>query len=257
MNETLIWHKSYDAHNESLYIKDIEDIKVFKPLVKEKIVKTDNFNEIKNKAESIILLFRENREQDNFINFTIYRIISDQLDVINFLTKYINNNSNDIVWEEIRIYYEYLYQTSYFLSVKYLEKEVTFFDGIDEMERPKRSSYNECKKKVLCDFMFSENKNFKCFCEGDHYVHHKLSKDIDCLIKFIDLKHNIYELETSNKTFYIVITNMYEHLKYFKEMKFNNRDCSELNLYYNGKNIKNQNENKTYKGKYKRREKRN
>lgn len=230
-----MWYKIKDSHNEEIINLENKDFENYKPKVKKIIKEYDDYDEKKIKAEKII------NEEISIESQTVYNIISNQNSIICFLSKYVKRSEdcNDINWEYIKQFYQYLYETSYYLSKTYLELEPKVFENILESEKPKRSSYKSCEAKHKCSYVYG---NCSIPCNGDHYVHHKLSSDLKCLISFISEKkpctmHS--DLTTSNKTLSIVIENMFEQMEYFKNEKFDGIDCMELNSYYSKKNLKN------------------
>jgi hypothetical protein len=229
MEETKMWANLNDSYNQEIIIIENNNLKNYIPKIEKKqiiAVKTvETIEDTKTIIDNILSL--------PYNNLNIYEIIKNQLLISNYLVKLYKSCNDNIIWEHYSDYLKYIHASSMFI-IKKKNIDIKVF----KTDMIYRSSYKFCNKVDMCDNLYSNKLKSSCNC--DHYVHHKLVSDLECLIYVfennIDLnKINLRRgLETSN----FVLNHMFQELNSIKLYYENEKNFNIENYYIINHRIK-------------------
>lgn len=192
MAQTLLWSLINDQHNTAVITKENADLKKFVPRTVVRVAVTDSDNIVT--EEDIEHIVNDSDRYENE-KFNIMKIINDQCKVIDKLTyhfKY-SSTSDNIEWEYYREKLQWILTT----SIKICTFVDMTIDYIPHNTSVQRSSYKFCTVGTKCISVYNDimkyNNKFSP-CDGDHFTHHKIARDLHNLIAVLDEnKNNIYQ----------------------------------------------------------------
>jgi len=216
--ETLIWNNINDSRNLEVITSEEIHIRDFVPkiatvrhneIIKESIPET-NIQDILN------IKYKEQN---------VYEILGHQVTVISYLSaKFRSTDCNEILWKFYRPFLQWILETSEFITCK-------FNIPVEEIKQSAtvvRSSYKFCNLKEACNDTFgnplgsslSSEKGRFHRCQGDHFVHNKITRDLKSLISVIDIESSeqgpmSHYLRLGLTTTDFVIRHMYQELDIF------------------------------------------
>jgi len=202
--------KNSESIEEISWIESVEDELKSSNIIKDKMLLTNEVEEIN----------IENREILNNIKFnekTDLELFTYQLNILNNIKK----NLKDIQKEILIEYIDWLRISSKYLSDKIGLQIFYHKYNLSDKNLP-RSSYKFCNFNYECNFNYNCKKNNGCYAQ--HYVTNLVYADIDALynfIKFKDIKDDSFidEIKKTINTLHYVINHMYEELKNSKLTK--------------------------------------
>jgi len=166
-------------HEYKKYIEIIDSYQNIKIKIEKKINTTPDESNYQNKLD--IKKYSDNIE--NIKTETSLEILKTELNIIDVLSKYISQNN----------YFnkQFLIETlsTLFLLSEILRKRL----DLKKIELKKnknnifRCSYKFCNYKDSCMYNYGKNKNV---CYTDHYVHDRVSTDIQSLLNYINKKYS-------------------------------------------------------------------
>lgn len=224
-----MWANLNDLYNQDIIIIENNDLKNYIPKIEKKILinnkPVESLNDTKIIIDEIISL--------EYDNLNIYEVLKNQLQTSNYLIKLYKSSNDNLKWDNFNNYLQYIYATSkYILKKKNIEYKVFKTDILY------RSSYKFCNKIDMCEQFYNNLKN-NCNC--DHYVHNKLTSDLECLISLFNKEQEINKnnLRTCLETTNFVLNHMFQELNSIKLYHENDNNFNIDNYYLiNNKNKK-------------------
>jgi len=141
--------------------------------------------------------------------------------VASFLFKYIIQN-NECVLEKIMQCLNYLERTSRFLAQKTTPNGAySLTPKATRGELIPRCSYKFCVSAALCHYNYPEKNKKSKGCYSDHYVHHKVVRDVESLKEYVERTYtsgnvtmirNNQEIIKCINTIAYVLKHMYDEL---------------------------------------------
>ncbi len=238
-NRNISWHKVYDHHNGWLQEVEVKDYEVEQETKDEsKTQGRPNFfgeSDVRKKIQ----------DTDQFKNMQPLDLLKEEYSVMQFLNRYvIQNNCLDMQFFLNILGWCQAASDELAFRLKQRKFMHSFANTKSSYEIP-RNSYKFCNFKHDCQYNYDDDS--KKGCCADHYVHDKVSADMDSVIRYV--KHN-YKGDTFNQnkeiikcinTIMYVIKHMFEELSNVTHYAPKSMDPKKLhrNRKMNGQNRKN------------------